>query len=612
MADSIDAWYQRELEYLRSAGADFASRFGKIADRLSLSATETQDPHVERLLQGVAFLNARIRQKLDDSFPELVDALLGVLYPHLVNPVPSMSVIQFEIDRKQSDLVQGYSVARNTVLDTERINGHAGRFRTCYPVKLFPLEVTQAEIVTPPFKAPRSKTSADAAAAFHLALKPVDPKSPISTFGFDSLRFYVDMSNFERAARLVELLTAQSLELAITGKDPEAVAASLTPATISQVGFDKTEAILPTAVQSFPGYRLLTEYLALPQKFLFFELKGFTPEILSRIGNQLDLWIYLRERDKDLESLVRPATIRLGCTPILNLFTQTADAIPLSRKNSEYRVLPDSRAEGFKEVYSIDYVQVTDDKNEVEYHPFFSVSHSKGTHTAYWHAVRRPGPSARDVGNFDGPSEVYVTLVDDQFRDIGLGQGFLRIRTSCFNRVIPEQLAKHELSKIKLTIEGGGGAVGQVRCLVAPTRTIRRHLGASNLWPLISQLSLNHLSMTGENGKTVLREMLRLNDPVASVHTNRLVEGILDVSAKPCIERLSGIFARGTEVKLLLDDEYFAGNSAYLFCGVIDYFLSMYSSINSFTKLSAITTARKEVGIAPWKWPPKTGNRPLI
>ncbi|TWT50074.1 hypothetical protein KOR42_36200 [Thalassoglobus neptunius] len=612
MADSIDAWYQRELEYLRTAGADFAQRYGKIADRLSLSATETQDPHVERLLQGVAFLNARVRQKLDDTFPELVDAILGILYPHLVSPIPSMSIVEFAMSPKQQDLVGGSEIPRGTALETERIDGFAGSYRTCSPVRMFPLTVQNAEILPPPFQGPQTSHSVNAESALHLTLQPFDQKKRIAEYEFETLRFYVDMSNFERAARLVELLSTNSLEVAISGEDPDKPARVLPASCLRQVGFDDDDAVLPTPVQSFPGYRLLTEYFILPRKFLFFEITGLTSEIRSAAGTNLDLWVYLKSHDKDLESLVRPSVIKLGCTPIVNLFQQTADAIPLGRNRSEYRLIPDGRAEAFKEIYTIDDVRVTDDDSEDVYAPFFSVSHKHGRSSRYWNATRRPGPKARDVGNSDGPSEVYMTLVDEQFRDLRESRGTLRTRLTCFNRMIPEQLSKRELSKIRWTPVGGLGVVGSIRCLVSPTRTVRQHLGIRNLWPLISQLSLNHLSLSGQDGMKALQEILRLNDPIASVHTEKLVSGLLEIQAEPCVARVEGVFARGTEIQFLLDDESYTGDSAYLFCSVIDRFLSMYSSLNSFTRTSANTVLRKEKGVTPWKWIPKVGHRPLI
>lgn len=614
MADSIDVWYQRELEFLRSSGADFAARYSKIADRLSLSAAGTQDPHVERLLQGVAFLNARVRQKLDDSFPELVDSLLGVLYPHLVSPIPSTSILQFQLSPKQTDLVEGYSIPRGTMLESERIEGHGANYQTCFPLNLYPLQIRKVELVAPPFSGPLGSASREVESALHLQIAPMDSDQVMGDYALDELRFFIDMASFQHAARLMELLLSRGQEIVVAGGETTQKATGIISAdSIVHAGFERAGAILPFQPQSFPGYRLLTEHFILPQKSLFFDIRGLSPNIMQGAGQQLDLWVYLTEHDSELAPLVNNDSIKLGCTPIINLFQETSDAIPISIKKTDYRIIPDARAEHLKEVYSIDEVKISDgEEEEKEYSPFYSVDHSTVEKPSYWHAVRRPGPQSRDTGPIDEPSEVYLRFVDDDFKLLAENRGYLQSKVTCFNRIIPEQLGKRELSQIRFSITGGAGPVSKINCLVAPTRTIRRHLGAGNLWPLISQLSLNHLSLTGPEGTLALKEILKLNDPRSSSRVERAVDGLLEVSSTPTVERVGDTFARGTEIHLLLDEQSFSGDSAYLFCSVLEKFLALYSSINSFTRLVAITNEAQDKGIAPWKWKPRTGNRSLI
>lgn len=613
MADSIDAWYQRELEYLRSSGADFATRYGKIADRLSLNASGSQDPHVERLLQGVAFLNARVRQKLDDSFPELVDSLLGVLYPHLVKPIPSTSILQFQLNPNQTDLIQGYSVPRNTMLESEQIDGQGAKYKTCFDINLFPLSMCKVELIPPPFSGPLGSASRQVQAALHVQLAPLDREQTMLDFSFEELRFFVDLGSFQHAARLMELLLSQCREIVITEEESQLAAAILPANHIEQAGFASSEAILPVQPQSFPGYRLLTEHFVLPQKSLFFTLKGLSSEVRRKAGKQLDIWIYLNEYDADLAALVRKESLKLDCTPIINLFQETADAIPVSINKTEYRIIPDARAEAINEVYEIDRVLISDgEEDEKEYYPFYSMDHSMVDRPAYWHAVRRPGPQVHDLGPVEEPGEVYLQFVDDNYRLLAENRGYLQASVTCFNRIIPEHLTKRELSQIRFTIVGGAGPVSRIHCLVSPTRTIRRHLGLQNLWPLISQLSLNHLSLSGPKGLQALKEILKLNDPRGSVLQERVIDGLMEVSTSPCVQRLGSSFARGTEIRILLNEESFSGDSAYLFCSVLEKFLAMYSSMNSFTKLIATTNEDQDKGIAPWTWEPRTGYRALV
>lgn len=613
MAESIDSWYQRELDYLRSAGAEFASRFGKIADRLSLSATGTQDPHVERLLQGVAFLNARIRQKLDDSFPELAESLLHVLYPHMVAPIPSMSILQLELNPKQVDLVQGYVVPRQSMLESDRVEGYGAKYQTCFPVTLYPLRVENVELVSPPFPIPIGAGSREVACALHIEIAPISKTQRMSQFEFDQLRFFIDLGNYQLAAKLMELLLAHCHEIIVHSHDADGLDVNLDPTCLSQAGFAADEAILPQRAQSFAGYRLLAEHFTLREKSLFFDLSGLTPQVLAQAGDRLDLWIALTDEDDDLASAIGPDSLKLGCTPIINLYSETADAIPVSVAQSEYRIIPDARAEHVNEVYSVDQVSITDeDDTEWELLPFYSVSHTSREKPRYWYSVRRPGPQSKDAGPIDGPSEVYVSFVDEEFRLLNENRGYLQTRVTCFNRVIPEQLSRREISQIRFSFVNGAGPVSTIRCLTPPTRTIRSHLGTATLWPLVSQLALNHLSISGEQGGDALKEILKINDPRHSDQIDRLIDGLTEVASRPCIERVGTSLIRGTQIDLTLDDESFSGDSAYLFCCLLNRFLAMTSSINSFTRLTALTHAAQEKGKAPWKWTPTTGTRQLV
>ena len=616
MSESLDTWYQRELDYFRNTASQFAERFPKIANRLSLSATGIKDPHVERLIQAFAYLNARTRHKLDDSFPELVDAMLGILYPHLLSPVPSMSVLGLKLNPGQKDQTAGHLVSAGTMIESERIRGYNCQFRTTYPVRLFPLEAHAVRLIRQPFSGPASPHRGDASSVLRFEFRTIDPKQSLSKFELGSLRFFVNVPNFEKAAKLLELVLTQTLEVVISGTNPAVAAAILPASVVKSVGFAHDEAVLPQSPRSFPGYRLLSEYFVLPQKFLFFDISGLSPAVLSQLGNRLEISLLLREHAAELESVVSTDTVRLGCTPIVNLFRRTADAVPLNFRSTEYRVIPDARAEESMEVFSIDAVNVDDqDGNLREFQPFYSVAHaSTADETGYWHAVRRPGPVEGDTGSFRTATEMYLTLVDSKFSPLRPGQGLMNANLTCFNRDLPEELARlRDAGKIEFQIVGGGGPVSEIKCLVAPTATLRRHMGRRNLWPLVSQLSLNHLSLI-ESSDAVLavREMLALNDPRESVQTRNLIDGLKTIASEKCIQRVDGAFARGTQINLQFDEENFAGDSVFMFANVLNNFFSMYTAINSFTRMTATTKDRKSRGIESWKWPAQTGNRNLI
>src|SRR5918911_985920 len=141
MRDELLGYYERELVFLRQMGADFAKKYPKIASRLLIDADKCEDPHVERMIEAFAFLAGRVHLKIDDEFPEITESLLNVLYPHYLAPIPSMSIAQFALDSQQGKLTTGYDIERGTVLYSRSVQATPCRFRTCYPVTLWPLEI---------------------------------------------------------------------------------------------------------------------------------------------------------------------------------------------------------------------------------------------------------------------------------------------------------------------------------------------------------------------------------------------------------------------------------------------------------------------------------------
>lgn len=638
MSESLDKLCNNELEFFRGTAAKFAKDYPKIAGRLGVNpgatATGTKwidDPHVERLIQAVAYLNARTRMKLDDSFPELVDAILGILYPHMLNPIPSMSIVGFKLGNESKDLMAGYTVDTDVILETERFNDCNCSFQPVFPVTLYPLEVEATRILAAPFSGPTSPCRSAAKSVFRIELCGTEKSAAEKgrkeqSLSFSSLRFFVSIPDFSRAAKLVELLHTQLLEITITNSQSNELVAVLSPDHLVAVGFSAQEAMLPMSPTTFSGYRLLTEYLVFPQKFLFFDIQGFSDEILKQVGNKWEISMLLREHDpqlaKDVQELQRPGVergepaVRLGCAPIVNMFRKTAAGIPLNHRSFEHRIVPDSRTDSVFEVYAIDNIELhQSDGSRRQYRPFYSVTHSSHDNfEGYWHAVRRPGPVEADRGNLNAPTEMYVSLIDHAFSPLQAATGTLFAELRCFNQDLPARMAAaKEISQIRLTSSTTAGALSDAEFLVLPTPAIRRHLGRQNLWPLVSQLSLNHLSLSSQNkGLDSLREILALNDPRESEESRMLIEGIASISCEKDVQRVEGAFVRGTRVHVLLEQDNFVGDSAFLFASVLNHFFSMYTSINSFVRLTANTNDREARGLEVWKWPVKLGNRHLI
>jgi type VI secretion system protein ImpG len=611
MSEALLPYYNRELSYLRRLGAQFAEAHPKIAGRLRLGPESSEDPHVERLIEAFAFLTARVRHKLEDDFPELTEALLGVLYPHYLAPLPSMAVVQLDLDPEQTELTAGYTVPRHSPLETEPIQGEPCRFRTCYPVTLWPIDLTAVHLGRPPFTAPATPASAAAASVLRLELICRGKAMTFRDLAPPSLRFYLKGQG-QHADLLYELLFNHTLEVVLANSPDDPAPIVLDPECLRPVGFAGDESVLPYTARSFPGYRLLTEYFAFRQKFLFCDLTGLNSRLLSRIGPRLEVYLFLNRAVPDLESHLSADTFRLGCTPIINLYRHRAEPIELTQEEHEYRVVPDARHPLAHEVYTIERVSACGpDGREVEYRPFFSLQHAADdAEPAYWHAARRPAEDG--AGALDQGTEMFLSLVDLHQSPAATAGWTVDVETTCLSRDLPQRLP-YGGDQPRLQLTEGGGPVSRIACLTPPTRTLRPPLRRGALWRLVSHLSLGHLSLVDHDDKArALREILKLYDFVDSAEVRKMIDGIDGVRSRHVVGRVSGPhaagFCQGVEITLAFDETKFNGG-LFLFASVLERFLALYCSVNSFTKLIATVKGREgELR----RWSPRAGEKVLI
>lgn len=614
MADELLPFYNRELSFIRRLGADFAEAHPKIAGRLRLGPDASEDPHVERLIEAFAFLTARIRHKLDDDFPEIAEAMLGQLYPHFQRPIPSMATVQFRLLPSQGEQAAGYSIPRETPLETESIQGDPCRFQTCYPVTLWPIELKSATLSRPPFTAPASPHSSIAAGVLRLSLRSLSEAVKFSQLPLGSLRFYLN-GQPQHVYALYELLVNNALDVVAAGSPQDPHPVSLGPLAIRAVGFERDEGLLPYSARSFLGYRLLTEYFTFPDKFLFVDITGLSGAALSALGNQLDLFVYLKRSTVDLERNVTADMFRLGCTPIVNLFRQRAEPIQLDQTRTEYRIIPDARRRLSHEVYSVDRVAATSSAGEqVEYLPFFSTKYGTARsdrRQLYWHSSRRVAGYAE--GEVDEGSEVYLSFVDPGFSPSAPADWTVDLELTCLNRDLPHRLPFGG-DQPRLQLAEAGAPIGRIICLTPPTRTLRPFFNPGSAWKLISHLNLNHRSLVeDEAGVEALRAILRLYDFTDSPQTRAMIDGVLSVRSRRVVGRVrdtaAGVFCRGLEVAVEFDEKRYAGAGMFLFASVLERFFGLYCSINSFSKMIATVQGREgELR----RWPPRAGDQILL
>jgi type VI secretion system protein ImpG len=612
VSDELLPLYNRELAFIRRQGAEFALANPRIAARLRLSAEGSDDPHVARMIEAFAYLNARTRHKIEDEFPEVTDAMLGVLYPHYLAPIPSMSVVEFLLDRAQGEMTTGYAIPRGSMLETEPINGAPCRFRTAYPVTVWPFEVAAAAVRPQPFVAPAAPFSAGSVAVIAIELASFSAKAQFGKLAPDRLRFFLH-GQPQHVYPLYEMLFQNVVGVAVARSPGDPRAAFLTPGAIEPVGFNPEEGLLPNSPRQFGGYHRLTEFFTFPHKYLFFDVVGLRSAIAEDHPGRLFLYLFLDRSLAQVEQNVSAETFRLGATPVVNLFTLRAEPIKVTHRESEYRVVPDVRRPAAHEVYSIDRVTATSPQgDEMEYLPFYSFKHGtvgRGQQT-FWHASRRQAGSSG--GKTDPGTEVYVALVDLGFNPAAPAEWTLHVDAHCLNRDLPHRLPFGPDEPFLQLPEGG--PIGRIRALLPFTPTYRPALRHGARWRLISHLCLNHLSISDEaEAADALKEILRLYDLADSPATRSIIDGVVQVASRRVTGRAGGGgpagVCRGVQVRVKFDETRFEGQGLFLFASVLERFLALYTNVNSFSQLVAVA-ARGDREIK--KWPPRAGDRPLL
>lgn len=611
MRGELLEYYERELAYVRQLGAEFGERYPRIAGRLLLEPDRCEDPHVERLIESFAFLTSRVHLRLDDDLPEVTAALLQLVYPHYLRPLPAMSIAECGVESGTGKQGAKIELPAGTTLVTKRtVDGMACRFRTAYPVEIWPLTVAectwrQPEQVTRPLRLP------GAVAVMRILLR-AQKDVVLSALPLESLRFYLS-GETGVVQSLYELLSRNCMRIVVRDQRSDHTV-EIPVSELQPVGLEEDEALLPYPRRSFDGYRLLQEYFSFPEKFLFVKLGGLEQLKAFEGATELEILLYFNrfdrpERMQALEIGVSATTLRLGCTPIVNLFTQSAEPILLSQAQHEYRILSDARFQHMMEIFSVDSVLATSPsrRTTTPIDPLYALRFQTAAtgERVFWHSTRRyPGFGDRT------PSETWISLVDTDGVLAAPNAEVLTVRTTCTNHDLPSRLS-FNASDGDFDAEGVATA-NRIRALHRPTPTVEPPRGKGQMWRLISQLSLNHLSLV-EEGLPALQEILRVHNFSEASHIENQISGLLSLSSRQHFalmkSNFGGVPARGTRVDLNLDERQFTGGGAYLFCAVLNRFLGAYATMNSFCQLSATTNLRKEV---LGEWLPRAGDQVLL
>ncbi len=601
MDDRLLEYYERELTFIREMGVQFAQKYPKIAGRLLLEPDKCEDPHTERLIEAFALISGRIHKKIDDDFPEITESLLNIIYPHYINPVPSMSIVRFD-PIGQNIPENGYRIPKDTALFSKPINGTPCRFSITQPVQIMPVEVVSAQLAVP------KKLIKGAVQAIRIDIRTFN-KLKFSKIAFENLRFYLNGPH-QHVFHLYELIfnNVCHMECELTGEKGKGEVVELNPEDIRPVGFEPEEGMLPYSKRSFPGYLLLFEYFCFSEKFLFFDLFGLDKLKDVPSGDTATLWIYLNRSTK-ADLVVNKDTLCLNAAPAVNLFKKIAEPIRIEHRKTEYRVIADMRRQDATEIYGLNSVTASSNTSadtQIEYKPFYSLRHHLGEKGAgakqvFWHIQRKASEKKNDHG-----TEVYLSFSDLNLKPENPGADILTVHATCTNRGLPSRLPFGDPDG-DFSMETAA-PVSRIMSLIKPTSTKKPFLDGALQWRLISHLSLNYMSLV-QGGEQALKEILKLYDFDNSLSTQQQINGIVSLETRHVTKRIGRSFCRGVRVGIEFDEDKYVGAGLFLFASILERFLAQYVSVNSFSQLVATTMQREE----PLKlWAPRSGNQILL
>lgn len=588
----FNKYYQDELTYLRELGQEFAAAYPAIAPLL---AEHGGDPDVERLLEGVAFLTGKLRQKIDDELPEVIHSVAALLFPHYVRQIPATSIVEFApLPNVVRERVQ---VARGAEVGSVPVDGTSCRFRTTQDVELMPLAVEDVRV----------DTGAQLKQSMRIELK-ITGGAALSALGLERIRFY--LHGERRLQDDVRLWVGAHLEnvsfSAVDAGGADASVLTLPATTVKLGGFTEEESLIPYPNTVYPGYRLLQEYFTLPQKFGFFDVTGLGALPTDRLGERFAIVLHFRD---SLPSGTRVGrdNVRLFCAPVINLFGHSADPIKPDATKHEYLVRPGGGTPDAFEIYSVDQVTgiARRTSQRVDIPSFYSFKHELEGPTAgppVFHQTHvRPATIGEGVDHY---------LSFGTPRDSGAIPEFdvISIDSTCTNRRFPTQLKVGDIHVATAT----SPAVATFKNLVGVTQPLPPPVGRELQWRVLAHMAMSYRSITELEvlRKTVeIYNFQAIHDRQAARANQLRLGAIRDVSVRPTDRLYRGAPVRGIAADIELDEDGFAGEGEmYLFASLLNEMLASYVSLNSFTKLTVRGTNTNVV----YTWEPKSGNLTLI
>ncbi|WP_312969963.1 type VI secretion system baseplate subunit TssF [Acinetobacter gerneri] len=580
MIDDLLPYYEKQLQEFGQQSREFAQKYPKLAQRLSLNQEQIDDPHIERLIQAFSLIAARIDKKLADSYKMFTRSIFEVMFPQYLRHFPACSIISFEDMNKQKKLTEALIIEPKEVLRSKSFKNVQCEFATTRAVHLLPIQLINLEFVTNPSSHIHMNQNATLSFAFEIFNK------TNVLLAAEKLPIYLDaISNFP--LQVLDAIFKQGTTFSIkTAKKNFEI-----PNPFDVIGFEENQSLLPIDQHTHHAYRMLMEYFCFADKFSYLNLDlGFLKHLKDQSNFELNIHLKLNLNDQTIVrnySELNIANFKLFTCPVVNLFEKQAEPQKINHKQLEYPLLADAQHPELFRVYSVINMEMVREKTNKEQistqiHPFFAMSHYRGDDANFFYALNPIQYANQHIASG-------YSIISKRLNPYEIKSDFISTRLLCSNGDLPnEALAQ---SHDSLTLKDANTA-REVVVLKRPNASFQFERNMKEQWRIISHLSLNTLALMKGDALSHIKELLELYNLPKTKENHQIINSIREidfsVDTKLIEKKPFPMFIRGVKVSIKMDAQIFRGHSLYIFSQLLSHIFSLKVQLNSFVHLSIL------------------------
>ena len=595
-------YYQDELLFLREKGGVFAKKHPEIANKLDIKKGESSDPHTERIIESVAFMSAKLNQKIDDNSQHVAFYLLSALYPNLINVFPSCSIAEFNPSNK-IQISDSLLIPKNTSVFANSKSGNDCIFKTVYPLNIYPIKINSVEIL-------KSNQKIVGSDGWGIEIKISTISTPIENLSINDLMFHINSDIIDDSLIIYESIFSNPTRKLFLKIDNFYI--QIDTKNIIPCGFEDSESVCPVTKYSNNSFQLFQEMIHFKRKFMFFRITNLD-KIINDSGikniSEFSIFIDINFNDERLIHIINNNSIIINATPIVNLFSITSDPFRFDSTKTKYLLLADQLKDKYLEIHSISEIHMIDSETKDDFivQPYFSLavdSDNNVLHDTFWTSSKESA-DIRSLKGFD----TYLSFIDTKMNPKNIYSNVVYATTLCTNRFETRDIPVFS----QLDIDGieTAGYIGKL--LHKPTEPVQFVENSSSLWELISQLSSTHISIAkAENLILTIKNLVKLFSAGLNSKIDEMLGGIKSVNTKKIVKRFGSEawrgFVEGIEISIKIKNEE-KNFFNYFFASILNQYLSSCVSINSFIEVILISDSSGKI-LA--RFNPTSGKKDLI